>query len=54
MCKAFENLRDRIEAKEFQSYSEARQEISKNLITGNITNNEHAELRCILNSIYNN
>lgn len=52
MNKAFQNIKNRIESKKFGSFSEARIEISKNLVKGNITNEEHTELRLILNKIY--
>ena len=41
----YENLKSRIKSKDFASQSDARYAISKAMVEGKLTNEEHVELR---------
>ena len=41
----YENLKSRIKSKDFASQSDARHAISKAMVEGKLTNEEHVELR---------
>lgn len=48
----FENLKSRIKAREFSGQSEARYEITKSFVKGQISTEEHMELRLLLIEMY--
>lgn len=48
----YENLKARIKSKDFASQSDARYAISKAMIEGKLTNEEHVELRQLVIEIY--
>lgn len=50
--RVFLQMCDRIKFKEFTNSSEARREISKCLVRGQISNEEHSELRQLLITEY--
>ena len=47
-----ENLKARIKSKGFTSQSDARYAISKAMVEGKLTNEEHVELRQLVIEIY--
>lgn len=48
----YENIKEKIKSKDFESQSSARFEISKSLVNGKISNEEHMELRLLLIETY--
>lgn len=48
----YENLKSRIKSKEFATQSDARYAISKSMIEGKLSNDEHSELRQLLIKTY--
>ena len=48
----YEKLKSKIESKSFESTRDARHEISSSLVKNQISNEEHAELRTLLNEVY--
>ena len=48
----YENLKSRIKSKDFASQSDARYAISKAMVEGKLTNEEHVELRQLVIEIY--
>ena len=48
----YENLKSRIKSKDFASQSDARYAISKEMIEGKLTNEEHVELRQLVIDTY--
>lgn len=52
MFSEYEKIKSKIEKKEFESQRDARYEISRSLVKNQISNEEHAELRMLLNEVY--
>ena len=52
MSKAFDEIKKKIESKEFRTFSEARWEISKKSVSREISQKEYTELRILLNNVY--
>lgn len=48
----YENLKSRIKSKDFATQSDARFAISKSMVNGKISNEEHMELRLMLIETY--
>lgn len=49
----FEEIKEKITSRQFDSERDARMTISSCLIKGQISNAEHSELRFMLNEAYN-
>ena len=52
MSKAFEDLKKKIEQKDFPTFREARWKINGSYVREEITQEEYTELRILLNRVY--
>ena len=52
MSKAFEDLKKKIEQKDFPTFREAKWKINVSYVREEITQEEYTELRILLNRVY--